>query len=263
MSTEQPGVPEYRALYCLDEQALLPGGGDGRDEAAVVAQAAVEYDQDQHRAFEIRPPECALLVVDMQREFVTPGGPMWVPHAQRILPRIASLASTCRALNIPVVLTAATYLRAHPNDTKAFCAPVLGGALAEGSPGVEVSRDLLEPGDYVVRTKYTYNAFSGTELDARLRGHGVRTVIVTGTLTNYCCESTARGAFDLGYHVVFGDDLTATDSAEAHRATLRTLRRGYARVLTAAELTAALVDGDSQYRSARSGQRDAPITEVV
>ncbi len=210
----------------------------------------MDYDVDRHGAFELRPDESALLVIDMQEGFVRPG-PMWVPHAQRVLPRIARAAKTCRELGIPVLFTAATYLPQHPNDTKAYCAPVAEGMLAEGSPDVRIASELIEDGDHVVSTKYTYNAFWGTELDARLRGRGTRTVIVSGTMTNYCCEATARAAFDLGYHVAFADDLCATDSAEAHRATVRTLRRGYARVLTADQLTDALLHGDALYREAR------------
>lgn len=247
--SEPGGVPAYLEEYALGDADLLPAGHDGRDEAAVIAEAAVDYDVDRHGAFEIRPEDCALLVIDMQEDFVRPGR-MWVPHAQRVLPVIARVARACRELGIPVHFTAATYLAQHPNDTKGYCAPVAEGMLSEGSPGVQVARELVEEGDYVVHTKYTYNAFFGTELDARLRGRGVRTVIVTGTMTNYCCEATARAAFDLGYHVVFGDDLCATDSAEAHRSTVRTLRRGYARILTAEQLVGALTDGDQLYAAA-------------
>jgi nicotinamidase-related amidase len=237
--TGAAAVAAYRARYGLDGD-LLPAGADGRDEAAVVAEAEADYELDRPDAFPVRAAECALLVIDMQSEFLTPGGPMWVPQAGRILPRLAEFADGCRALGVPVLLTEATYLRDHPNDTAGYCPPIAAGALREGSPGCRVDDSLVRPGDHVVRTKHTYNAFAGTELDSRLRGAAVRTVIVTGTLTNFCCEATARGAFDLGYHVVFVDDLTATDSALAHQATVRTLRRGYARVMRRDDLWAAL-----------------------
>jgi nicotinamidase-related amidase len=236
MSARATVLDEYQEQYGVAEADLLPAGSDARDEVAVVLAADADYELDRPGAFGLVPAECALLVVDMQESFVRPGGPMWVPHAQRLLPAVGEMAALCRGLGVPVFFTAATYLPRHPNDTKAFCAPVLEGELAEGSPGGQVASGLCLDGDKVVRTKYTYNAFFGTELHGRLQGLGVRTVIVTGTLTNFCCEATARGAFDLGYHVVFASDLTATDSAAAHRATLRTLRRGYARVMSAAEI---------------------------
>lgn len=247
--SEPSGLAAYQQEYDVATGDLLPAGADGRDEADVIAEAIIDYDVDRHGAFEIRPQECALVVVDMQEGFVRPG-PMWVPQAQRVLPRIARAAKACHELSVPVIFTAAIYLPQHPNDTMGYCAPVARGILAEGSTDVHIAEELLAEGDYVVDTKYTYNAFFGTELNARLGARRVRTVIVTGTMTNYCCEATARGAFDLGYHVVFVDDLCDTDSAEAHCATLRTLRRGYARVLTEAQLTDALTTGDMLYREA-------------
>jgi len=227
---------EYQAGYGLGAGELLPAGADGRDEATVVREAAADYELDRHDVFQLHPAECALLVIDMQQGFVRPGSPMWVPQAQRILPAIADMASWCRSIGIPVFFTAATYLDRHPNDSKAYCVPPLEVVLGEGAPGRQVAPELLGEGDRIIGTKYTYNAFFGTELHSQLHGLGVRTVIITGTLTNFCCEATARGAFDLGYHVAFASDLTATDSAHAHRATLRTLRRGYARVMGGADI---------------------------
>ncbi|MFF4473631.1 isochorismatase family cysteine hydrolase [Streptomyces sp. NPDC001599] len=57
----------------------------------------------------------------------------------------------------------------------------------------------------------SYGAFYDTPLDTMLRNLGRDTVVVTGTLTNYCCGTTARQAYERGYKVVFGSDVTATD----------------------------------------------------
>lgn len=248
MAAEQPVVAGYRSLYGLAGE-LQPGSADGRDEAAVVAEADADYADDRHGAFRIEAGACALLVIDMQRGFLD-AGPMWVPQATRILPALVRFADLCRGLGVPVLLTEATFLPDHPTDVHGYCLPIAEGALREGEPDCAVDAALCRPGDHVVRTKYTYNAFAGTELGPRLRGLGVATVIVTGTMTNFCCEATARGAFDLGYHVVFVDDLTATDSADAHRATLRTLRRGYARVLREEQVADALANGDGLFAGA-------------
>ena len=69
-----------------------------------------------------------------------------------------------------------------------------------------------------------------------LRGCKVDTVIITGCMTNYCCGATARDAFFRDYKVIFGSDLNATDSQELHEAELKTLRRGYARVISVDEI---------------------------
>jgi nicotinamidase-related amidase len=234
----------------LDEQALAIPGLDG-DEAMFLAAADRDYDADRHDAFEIRPAETALLVIDLQEDFVRPTSPMCQPEALRQLPRVRSLIDVCRRLAVPAVFTAATYLTERLNDTPAYCAPVASGRLRAGTAGTEIAAELGVCADeHVIRTKHTYDAFHGTELDSLLRSLGIRTVIVCGTMTNYCCEATARGAFDRGYHVVFGSDVTATDSALSHVATLRTMRRGYARVMDAGSIMEALRGRDRMYERA-------------
>ena len=90
--------------------------------------------------------------------------------------------------------------------------------------------------------KHRYSAFYDTDLDTYLRGCAVDTVIITGCMTNYCCGATARDAFFRDYKVIFGSDLTATDNHALHEAELKTLRRGYARVLSAAEIADEISD---------------------
>jgi nicotinamidase-related amidase len=69
------------------------------------------------------------------------------------------------------------------------------------------------------------------------------TVIVAGTLTNFCCGTTARQGYERGFHVVFGSDITATDDPDMQEVELRVLRKGFARVLTAEEIVSALHAG--------------------
>jgi nicotinamidase-related amidase len=237
-------LAEYAAIYGIGVCDLSEA------ERAVVLSAADDYESDRHGAFEIRPERTAVIVIDMQEDFVRPSSPMWVPQAERMIPALRHLLRTARAHGSPVLFTAANYLPRHPNDTSLYCAPIARGQLRQGSAGVEIAAGLVQPGDYVLRTKHTYDAFFGTELDPRLRAADASTVIITGTLTNYCCEATARAAFDRGYHVVFASDLTATDSPSGHVATLRTMRRGYARVMRGDDIERALSSGDELHRNA-------------
>jgi nicotinamidase-related amidase len=92
----------------------------------------------------------------------------------------------------------------------------------------------------VVIRKPSYGAFYDTPLDTILRGLGKDTVIVTGTLTNYCCGTTARQAYERGYYVVFASDLTATDDPATQEPELATLHKGFALVLSADEIEARL-----------------------
>ncbi|MFD9099378.1 cysteine hydrolase family protein [Streptomyces collinus] len=92
------------------------------------------------------------------------------------------------------------------------------------------------PNEVVIR-KPSYGAFYDTPLDTMLRNLGRDTVIVTGTLTNYCCGTTARQAYERGYKVVFGSDVTATDDESRQEPELAVLREGFALALCADKIT--------------------------
>lgn len=78
----------------------------------------------------------------------------------------------------------------------------------------------VRPDDYVV-TKRQWGAFFGTDLDLQLRRRGIDTIVLCGIATNIGVESTAREAFQLGYHQIFVTDAMKTYSQEEHEATCR------------------------------------------
>ena len=86
------------------------------------------------------------------------------------------------------------------------------------------------PTDKVVE-KCTYSAFRGTRLEEYLKERSVEEVIVSGVMTNLCCETTAREAFVRGFRVFFSADATATAEPEMHDATLLNLAYGFAYLL--------------------------------
>jgi len=92
----------------------------------------------------------------------------------------------------------------------------------------------------ILIAKTSYGAFTNTPLDYILKNLSIDTVIICGTMTNYCCGTTAREAHARGYKVVFGSDITSTDDPELHEAELKTLRRGFALVLTKDQIIEAL-----------------------
>jgi ureidoacrylate peracid hydrolase len=79
-------------------------------------------------------------------------------------------------------------------------------------------------GDITI-SKHRYSAFHNTDLDLVLRSHGIRTVVLTGVLTNVCVETTAREAFVRDYYVVLVEDGTASCQPEDHAMTLRNIER--------------------------------------
>jgi len=186
----------------------------------------------------------ALLVIDMQDEFVRPGWTAyWVPAATCAVPKIAELIACCRRAAVPVIYTA--FGSTHGFLDRPRSGPLMPGRYA----GREVNQWFVETriweelapqeGD-ILLLKSSYGAFYDTPLETILKNLSRDTVIICGTLTNFCCGVTARQAYERGFYVVFGSDVTATDDPELHEAELKVLRKGFARVLSGAEIAAAL-----------------------
>lgn len=197
-------------------------------------------------SFAISRAECALLVIDMQDEFVKPHWtPFWVPEATRQVPHIKRLVEHCRAREVPVIFTA--FAMTHQYQDR----PASGAFMPNRYPELSTQEfsffkegriwgELAPLPDEIVIYKPSYGAFYDTPLETILRNLGKDTVIICGTLTNYCCGMTARQAYERGFKVVFGSDVTATDDPEMQEPELKVLRKGFAKVLTAGEIISLL-----------------------
>ncbi len=221
-------------------------------EEEVVRLAREAYERGE-ATFPLRHDRAALLMIDMQEEFVRPGWTCyWVPEATRRVPLMKKLLDGCRGLRVPVIHT--LFSRTHAFLDR----PRSGAGMLNRYPGIPAdpawfreSRivEALSPReDEVVIRKPSYGAFYDTPLLTILLNLGRDTIIVAGTLTNYCCGMTARQGYERGLQVVVADDGTATDDPMAHEAELRVLRRGFARVLSTDRILAELAAGagDSQ-----------------
>lgn len=200
----------------------------------------------QNASFTVKPEECALLVIDMQDEFVKPGWtPYWVPEATRQIPAIGRLIEACRDRAIPVIYTifAATHYfldRPYGGQFMPNRYPESGAPHDDWFGDSRVCSALAPlPGEVVIK-KPSYGAFYDTPLDTILRNLDRRAVIICGTLTNFCCGTTARQAYERGYKVLFGSDVCSTDDAATHQAELMVLSKGFAKVLSLAEILAVL-----------------------
>lgn len=188
----------------------------------------------------------AVLVIDMQRDFVEEGRPMEVPAARDAIRNIQRVAEAARAQGTPVVYTRHVLLDGFdvsPLET-AYNPRLLQAGMREGSDGVEIVDQLApRPGEIVIR-KHRYDAFHNTRLDSVLRSvsglNGVDTVIITGTLTEVCCESTARSAFMRDYRVAFASDATGALLPGAQQATEAAIGTFFGRVLSTDEIVAEL-----------------------
>jgi nicotinamidase-related amidase len=196
--------------------------------------------------FDIIPEKCALLVIDMQDEFVKPHwSPDWVPEATRQVPLIKSLIKHCRNKNIPVIYT--VYSRTHHYLDRPKTGKFMPGRYSE----LDIDWSLfyvegrvwheLAPREHeIVIKKSSYGAFYDTALETILKNLDKDTVVICGTLTNYCCGATARQAYERSFKVIFGSDVTSTDDPEMQEPELKVLRKGFAKVLTAEDIIKAL-----------------------
>ena len=222
-------------------------GDSGFSEREVLKLARVAYSENP--SFAVSPEKTALLVIDMQDEFVKPQWtPFWVPEATRIVNRVRRLIGFCRGRKIPVIFTA--FARTHSNldrpKTGAFMPNRYRGKVPDDPAYFKEGRiwhELKPRQDELVVHKPSYGAFFDTPLESILKNLGRDTVIICGTLTNFCCGTTARQAYERGFKVIVGSDVTATDDPELQEAELKTLRKGFAMVMTSAEIIKKLESG--------------------
>jgi nicotinamidase-related amidase len=192
----------------------------------------------------------ALIVVDMQNDFVRVGAPMEVPDARATIATHRTLLDVWREDSAPIIYTR---FIAGPRRTLMWnWSPQLEPPVCCCWPGFrrfypDVQRELdcadvidelyPHPEDAVI-DKYGYGAFYNTSLADRLRAENIQSVVITGTVTQICVDETARGAFNYGFQAVTVSDAVSSFAPDLHAATLENLAMKFGRVATAAEVVA-------------------------
>jgi nicotinamidase-related amidase len=189
----------------------------------------------------LAPSRCALLVVDVQHDFVHPDG--WArrhdpasPSLRHVIPVINRLIAEARRAGVVV----AYVTMAHgqdldpPNYRARYVSRGMQGDLlcAAGTWGAALDDELLAPAPTDVRiTRHSYDGFAGTPLDEQLRARGAETVVATGVVTNLCVQTTVQHAFALGYYIVVAEDGTAATSDTVQAVTLENFRQFFGAVV--------------------------------
>jgi isochorismate hydrolase len=175
-----------------------------------------------------------LLVVDMQNFFLDSKSPTFTPGGLAIMSNVAKLIKTFRKRKLPVVYTA------HVHKSKEMDGGILGwwweGMILENTKDAEIHPDLAPLPEEKIIHKHRYSAFYNTDLEIVLRCLNVTDLVITGVMTNLCCESTARDAYIRDHKVFFLLDATGTVNEELHLATLRNLAFGFAYVTDTTEI---------------------------
>jgi ureidoacrylate peracid hydrolase len=178
-----------------------------------------------HAIERLDPRRTALVVVDMQNAWLEPGAACEIPEARSIVANVNRLARATRAAGGIVAWTQHSWV-SWPHFYESFGTPDwrdrVMAASAVGSHGHAIGAAMDVAADDLRVNKTRPSAFiqGSSDLEARLRSRGIDTLIITGTLTNACCESSARDAVALDFRVVFVADATATRTDEEHNAAL-------------------------------------------
>jgi ureidoacrylate peracid hydrolase len=187
----------------------------------------------------------ALLVVDMQNGFVEDGSPFQIPYAKELVPAINRIAGASRRAGARVVWVSTDFRdqavrwsvwfshRLRPNVAAEMIA-----CFTPGSHGYELYPELLpQSGDLrIAKTRFSPFIQGSSNLHEMLQAQGIDTLIVAGTVTNTCCETTARDAMMLNYKVVFLSDCNASRTDEEHNATLGNMYQVFADIATVDEV---------------------------
>jgi len=199
----------------------------------------------------IDPRRTAHVIVDMQNGFVEEGAPVEVPAARQAVAAINRLSRAMREAGGTNVFL--RFTTPDPDGPAAW--PVFAERMGDG---ILAHREAFTPGAHywqlwpemdvaeadLLVEKHRFSGFTpGTStLDAELKARGIDTLVISGTLTNCCCESTARDAMQLNYKVIVAADGCAALSDEAHCGTLDSMALIFADLRSVEELETMLRD---------------------
>ena len=187
------------------------------------------YERDY--GFSFHMGRLALVVIDMQNYFLDPRAHGYIPSADAIIPNINRLQKYFIDNQMPV------YLTQHINDEGN--AGMMGirwkEVITADHPYAAVSDKVNLPSCKVIR-KPQFDAFHDSGLENELRDKGLSQLIITGVMTNLCCETTVRSAFVRGFEPVMPVDATAAYNYNFHLSTFSNLAYGFMQVLSSEQV---------------------------
>jgi len=172
--------------------------------------------------FDYVPEKSALLILDMQKVFLSEKSHAFIPSSLAIVMRIRKLAEIFQGIRLPIILTQ----HVNSDENAGLMMQWWKNLIREDDEFSEIVPELNIP-DAVLIRKTQYDGFYQTVLEKILREKGVCQVVITGVMTHLCCETTARSAFIRGFQVFFPIDGTATYSEDFHLSTLINLSHGF------------------------------------
>jgi len=201
-------------------------------------------------AFEnITPEKTALVVIDMQNYFMKSGMAAEVPVARDIVPNINKLATTLRNAGGQVIWVITTFDDDTYDEWSVLHSlfsedrrKAMMDNLVRGKEGHKLWSEFdVMPSDlHIEKNRYSAFIHGSSNLDTQLKEEGIDTVLITGTLTDVCCECSARDAMMMNYKTIMVTDANAASSDEDHNNALNALGRLFVDLYSTDELIAKL-----------------------
>ncbi|MGH1540025.1 MAG: cysteine hydrolase family protein [Arenicella sp.] len=211
-----------------------------------------------HAFNNINPLRTALVTIDMTASFVEADS-----RCLEMIPSINSLASTLRNAGGTVAWVTVSSKEVQQNHIAVFgqeLATVFYERAQSSSPDSKLHEKLVVKADDVVASKEGFSAFfpGRSNLHEQLKARNIETILICGTVTNICCESSARDAVELGYQVIFLSDLNAGHGHGLHEASLTTFYRAFGDVRPFSEMREII----KNHSHNKSSQQDAQNTRA-
>lgn len=217
-----------------------------------IAERVIKRRQKLHLFEKIEAKKSALVVIDMQGTFCEPGAPAEVPASRGICKNINRMAAAVRKAGGRVVwCTHANLNTSSGSDWKIFFDNIVAGdvrretikSLEASAPGQRIWHEMQVVPEDIQLFKNRYSALipGSSQLERILRSLDIDTLLIAGTKTNVCCESTARDAMMLDFKCVMLSDCTASLSDEEHSSALENIIQQFGDVYTSDEAIARLV----------------------
>jgi ureidoacrylate peracid hydrolase len=189
------------------------------------------------------PKYAALIVVDVQNDFVSPEGSAAkrgedVSAAVAIVPNLLRLIDEARRAGLTIVYIRTTHSEWTDTASWIYRSSQKSGlsTCREGTWGAEFYQGIAPLQSERVVIKHRYSAFINTDLNTILKARNIQSVLACGVATNVCVETTARDAYMYDYYVTMIDDCSAAYDAKLHMSTLENIRRHFGMVASSSEI---------------------------
>ena len=187
----------------------------------------------------------ALVVIDMQHAFCAPGGPAEVPASRDVVGPVNDLTAELRSLGVPVIWVLHANSRiGGKSDWELFFNTIVADEVREKTlDSLALSKQSVwselvtgHADHTILKNRYSALIPGSSSLERTLRGMGIDTILVAGTKTNVCVESTARDAMMLDFKVVLVEDCCAALSDVEHQSALENIIQQFGDVMTSGEV---------------------------